>query len=311
MRIRLSGSSRKQIDQMVMPSPRSKRAGLYFIAPALVYLLAVTIVPTVLLIRYAFSSWRLGSFNPDAGIDFVGFETFARVLGDSTTIDNFWATGSFVFWAVLIELLLGLLIALALVNSFRGATLVRTLLIAPVIVAPIGVGFVWRYILHPDVGILNWALGGLGLIEPNWLGAKPWAMWSIVIADVWQWTPFVMLILLAGLIGIPQSLYEAARIDGATRRQQFLHITLPLLLPTIAIALALRFIWAMKTFDTIYAMTRGGPGNYTTILNVEIYKQAFQIYDTSFAAALSVLVLLLTIVITRGFLMRSKEGEQR
>ncbi|MCH9853763.1 MAG: sugar ABC transporter permease [Alphaproteobacteria bacterium] len=281
---------------MLKKNNRSGINGMLFILPAFIYLLLITIIPTIMLLRYAFSDWEIGDFG---GIQYVGFETFQQVLANPITVDNFRATIVFVVSAVVIELILGLLIALALVKNFRGATLIRTLMIAPVISVPIGVGFIWRYILHPDLGVMNWAMAKFGLPYIQWFGAKPWAMWSVVIADIWQWTPFVMLILLAGLVTIPQSLYEAAEMDGATKFQQFIHVTLPLLLPTIIVATILRFIWAMKSFDTIFAMTRGGPGTYTSILNFEIYKEAFQKFHTSYAAALSVLLLIVVIIMTK------------
>lgn len=284
--------------------PKSRLSGVPFVAPAFLYLLAITIVPTVMLVRYAFSDWQIGDFG---GIQFVGFDTFAQVLESPITVDNFKATVIYVTSAVAVELVLGLLIALVLVRNFRGAGIIRTLLIAPVIMVPIGAGFVWRYILSPDLGVVNWAMEGLGLPYIQWFGSKPWAMWSVVIADVWQWTPFVMLILLAGLVAIPQSLYEAAEIDGANALDKFFHVTLPLLWPTIAVATVLRFIWAMKSFDTIFAMTRGGPGTYTSILNFEIYKEAFQKFNTSYAAAMGVLLLIFTIVITRVILSFVKD----
>lgn len=283
---------------------KSRRSGLFFIGPAFIYLLAITIVPTVMLIRYAFSDWEIGDVG---GIYYVGFETFQLVLETPIIIDNFVATIIYVVSAVLVELVLGLLIALVLVKSFKGAGLIRTLLIAPVIMVPIGAGFVWRYILDPDLGVMNWAMEEMGMPYIQWFGSKPWAMWAVVIADVWQWTPFVMLILLAGLVAIPQSLYEAAEIDGANKVQKFFHVTLPLLLPTIAVATVLRFIWAMKSFDTIFAMTRGGPGTYTSILNFEIYKEAFLKFHTSYAAAMGVLLLIFTIVITRFILSFVKD----
>lgn len=274
-----------------------------FVAPAFVYLLAITLVPTVMLVRFALSDWKIG----DLEVYFVGLDTFKEVLSNPVLIDNFRATVVYVVAAVLIELVLGLMIALVLVRSFRGAGLIRTLLIAPVIMVPIGAGFAWRYILDPDQGVLNWTMKALGLPYIQWFGGKPWAMWSVVIADVWQWTPFVMLILLAGLVAIPQSLYEAAEIDGATTWQKFTNITLPLMLPTIAVASVLRFIWAMKSFDTIFAMTRGGPGTYTSILNFEIYKEAFQKFQTSYAAAMGVLLLIFSIAITRLMLSFVKD----
>ncbi len=288
---------------MASPPGKSGRLGLIFIAPAFLYLVAITIVPTIMLVRYAFSSWEIADIRP---IDFVGFETFRAVLSNPITLDNFRATFVFVFSAVLIELVLGMAIALVLARSFRGATLIRTLMIAPVITVPIGAGYIWRYILHPDYGVLNWFMEVLHLPYIQWLGAKPWSMWAIVIADVWQWTPFVMLILLAGLVSIPQTLYEAAKIDGASKLQLFWFITLPLMGPTIAIAVVLRLIWAMKSFDTIFAMTRGGPGTYTSILNYEIFKQAFFQFHTAYAAAMGVIVLIITVIITRSFLYFSK-----
>lgn len=288
---------------MANQSNKLNRTGIIFIAPAFLYLIVITIYPTIMLIRYAFSSWEITSLNE---IDFVGFDTFRNVLSNPIIIDNFWATFVFVFSAVGIELFLGMVIALVLVKNFKGATFIRTLMIAPVIMVPVGAGYIWRYILHPDYGVLNWFMKVLHLPYIQWLGSKPWSMWAVVIADVWQWTPFVMLILLAGLVSIPQSLYEAAEMDGATKSQKFFHITLPLMTSTIVIAVVLRLIWAMKSFDTIFAMTRGGPGTYTSILNFEIFKQAFFQFHTSYAAAMGVIVLIMTIVITRIFLSFSK-----
>jgi len=275
---------------------------LFFVGPAFIYLLILTIIPTISLFQYAFSSRTIADMG--TSFDFIGFNNFKEVFSNPTNWITLRATLIFLVFAIFIQFILGLMSALALTESFKGISLVRTLMIAPIIATPIGVGFIWRYLLDPDCGIINWIFKIFNLPYINWLGARPWTMWSIIIADTWQWTPFIMLILLAGLSNIPKTLYEAAKVDGASTIQQFNYITIPQLKSSLILAFLLRFIWAMKTFDIVLALTRGGPGRYTSIINYEIFKQAFLMFRTNHAATLSI-ILLIIIIITAQFFIKT------
>lgn len=232
---------------------------------------------------------------------FVGFDNFIDLYHDARAWGSLWRTIVFSLSATAIELLLGLGIALFLNRQFVGQKLVRTLLLIPMIMTPVVSGLIWRVFYDPNSGIINYYLGVLGLgSNHNWLGSTDLAMISVIIADVWQWTPFVFLILAAGLDAMPGEPLEAAEVDGASRIQKFFHVVLPLLMPSLTIAFLLRIIDSIKTFDIIYVMTRGGPSLATETTNMYAYIQGFNNFNISYATVIN---LTITIIITFVFTM--------
>jgi multiple sugar transport system permease protein len=279
---------------------RAAYMGWGFLSPALLLLLLMTVTPTFYLVYY--SLHHVDLLGP--GTHFVGLANFRRVLGDSEILWSFAVTGLFVLLSVAIELALGLLLALMLARRLLETNLLTALFILPLGVAPVVSALVFRVLLDPAYGWIDYYLQAWGLVsEPiDWLG-DPFHAWVAVIAlDVWQWTPFVALILLAGLQAIPEEPMEAARLDGAGPLDLFWHITLPFLRPFIAIAMVFRAIEAFKTFASVQVLTGGGPGASTELVNLDLYRLALQDFDVGAAAALGFCFLVLLSVVMQQML---------
>jgi len=214
--------------------------------------------------------------------------------------------------ALTIEFFLGLALALLMNGRMRGRGLFRALLLAPMMLPAVVVGVVWRLMLNPNFGAINGTLKGLGVTTDTftWTASPKLAMASVIMADVWQWTPFIFLILLAGLQAIPQEPYEAALIDGSSAWQTFRHVTLPLLKPAILIALLLRTMDLLRVFDQIFILTEGGPGFATETVSLYIYRTAFRFSNFGYAAAMSFVLLAITNVISVGYirLLQTREA---
>jgi multiple sugar transport system permease protein len=269
--------------------------GWGLMSPAMFLLLLMTVVPTIYLVYYAFRHEDL--LGPNSY--WVGFGNFARVLSDPNIWSDSLSTLQFVALAVAVELVLGLLLALMLSRKLAETNLLTALFILPLGVAPVVSALVFRVLLDPAYGWVDYYLQTLGLISQpiDWFG-QPFFAWVAVIGlDVWQWTPFVALILLAGLQGIPSEPKEAALLDGANALQLFWHIILPFLKPFIAIATVFRTIEAFKTFGSIFVLTGGGPGNSTSLINLDLYRIALQNFDIGAASALGICFLVVLSVI--------------
>jgi multiple sugar transport system permease protein len=276
-----------------------------FLAPAVVLLLALTVYPLLYVVRI--SLYRL----TPAGETFVGLENFLRLLRDPFFFQSLGQTFLFMIGALTLEFLLGLSLALLLDSEIRARGLWRTLFLLPMILPPVVVGVIWRLIYNPSFGVLNGALQLLGVdtARLTWLADPSVALAAIVVVDVWEWTPFVFLILLAGLQAIPEEPYEAARIDGSSAWQTFRHVTLPLLAPAILVALLLRTMDLLRIFDQVFILTQGGPGFATETISLYIYKTAFRFFDFGYAAAMSLVLLVATLVVSRfymGFLQKTE-----
>lgn len=231
---------------------------------------------------------------PWRGQPFVGLANYLELLADS----RFWGalahTGAFTLGSVVPELLLGLVLALVLNHAFRGRGLVRALVLLPWAIPTVVAALVWRFMFDGDAGVVNMAVASLGARPPHWF-VDPTAAWApVILADVWKTTPFVALLLLAGLQGIDGALYEAARVDGAGAWRRFVHITLPSLKPAILVALIFRTLDAFRVFDLIYVMTGGGPGTATEPIALYTFTSLLQNLRFGFGSALSVIVFLVT-----------------
>ncbi len=271
------------------PRTAARRAvitGWGLLAPALLVLLLLSVAPTIYLVIFSFRHEDLlGS-----GSTFVGLQNYVRVLSDPEMWWDALATGLYVVIAVGLELALGLALALMLSRRMRETNLLTALFILPLGVAPVVSALVFRELLNPVYGWVDYYLQSWNLISDpiDWL-SQPFTAWiSIIVLDVWQWTPFVALILLAGLQGIPIEPKEAAVVDGAGPLSLFWHVILPLLRPFIAITLVLRAIEAFKTFGSVYVLTGGGPGTSTTLLTLDMYRIALQNFDIGAASALGI-----------------------
>jgi multiple sugar transport system permease protein len=271
------------------------------VVPATAVLLLMTVAPALYLLWS--SLFRFNLLASEAGV-FVGLGNYADILGSPDFIRHFGITLLFVFASVSLELALGLTVALLLARKGPDLRIAAGLLILPMAVTPVVAALVWRALLNPNYGWIDYYLQALGLIhEPvAWLSA-PLTSWIALLAlDVWQWMPFVALILLAGLQGLPTEPIEAAAVDGAGRLGMFRFITLPMMRPFILIAVLLRTVDAFKTFGTVQVLTNGGPGDATEIVNLSIYRVALQNFQVGTAAAMGIVFLVVVTIVIQQML---------
>ena len=242
---------------------------------------------------YSFFSWNL--LRPGSR-EFAWFENYQEVLSSSRTWHALLVTVLLTVGAVLASVLVGLACALLVDRKFLGRGVCRTLLIAPFLVMPAAAALLWKTtMLNPVFGIVNWVLGPLGVGEVDWASQYP--LLTIILVETWHWAPFMMLILLGGLQSQDRSVLEAARVDGATAFQSFRFLTLPHLRQFLELGVVLGSIYLVQTFDSIFMITQGGPGTATTNLPFELYQSAFRAFDVGEAAALGVIVVILTIIL--------------
>ncbi|HBL36771.1 MAG TPA: sugar ABC transporter permease [Firmicutes bacterium] len=228
-------------------------------------------------------------------ISFIGLDNYINLLKDPRFFNAVKLTLYFTVLAVGVEVILGVFIALVLNRDFRGKNIVKLFLLLPMVATPVAIGLAWTLFYEPTIGLGNYGLKLLGLPPSQWLGSKAMVIPALALVDIWEWTPMITLIVLAGLASLPQESFEAAFVDGASRFQIIRYVTLPLLRPTILIALILRCIDALKTFDIIYVMTTGGPGFASETLNIYAYNLSFNYFR--FGAASAALVALFTLVL--------------
>jgi polyol transport system permease protein len=261
--------------------------------PALIFTIIVTQLPFLLTLVYSFLDWNL---LRTTGKQFAFLDNYATVLGESASRSALWVTVKLTVGAVLLSLLIGLGCALLVDRKFLGRGVVRTLLIAPFLVMPAAAALLWKTtMLHPVFGIVNWVLSPLGVGDVDWASQYP--LLTIIVVESWHWAPFMMLILLGGLGSQDRSTLEAARMDGATAIQSFRYLTLPHLKPFLELGAVLGSIYIVSTFDSIFMITQGGPGSATTNLPFDIYLRAFRAFDVGEAAAMGVIVVIITIAV--------------
>jgi multiple sugar transport system permease protein len=275
---------------------RERRFAAALLAPAFLALLATTTFPLLFLIWT--SAFRMDLAMPFAD-GFVGLENYRNLLAD----ERFWSsllvsliyTGS----TVVLQVALGLALALLVMGMKRGQGWFRVVAILPVVLSPAVVGMIWRtFMLAPEFGIVDYLAINAGLGSRNWLGDPLLAMISVIIIHTWQWTPFAFMVLLASLASLPEDIYEAARLDRATAWQRFRRITLPLLRPAIVMVVIMRTMVALTAFAAIFTVTAGGPGTATEILNLYAYRKSFTELSIGYGSALAVALLIVTILIS-------------
>jgi multiple sugar transport system permease protein len=274
---------------------RDRRFGLLLTAPGLAALMLVILFPLFFALFTSFYDYTL--LNPTHD-DFVALENYQEAVEEEYLAGSFWVTIKFVLASVVIEFAIGLSVALALNSITRFKDVYYLILLAPLLVNPVVVGLLWRMLLHTELGIVNYLLGLATIAPVNWLGSAKVAFWTVVLVDIWHQVSFMAILLLAGLSALPREPYEAARMDGASAFARFIHITLPLLRPVIMVALLLRLIFAIKTFDIIFIMTKGGPGTATDLISYFIYRAAFFGMDIGRASAMSVGLLVIVLALT-------------
>lgn len=260
--------------------------------PTWIFLALVVLIPFFYGVYISFLNINLASFLPPS---FVGFDNYRTVLAASETWSTLRITLMITFIGLLTQIPIGILLALVLHENLRGTKIFRSILITPMLLTPVAVGLTYRFMFDTDLGVINWALGSIGIEKVNWLGSQTSALFAIIIVDSWQSIPFVMLLVLAALTAISPSFYEAARVDGASVSQIFRRITLPLITPTLLVITMIKIMDFLKLFDTLFILTRGGPGNATTTLGLWTYKTGFVFLEFSRAAALGVIITIITL----------------
>jgi multiple sugar transport system permease protein len=274
---------------------RDRRFGYWLTAPGLAALMLVITFPLIFAFFTSVYDYTLLTPNHD---NFIGLENYPEALDEEYLPGSMWVTAKFVIASVVIEFFIGLSVALALNTVERFKTVYYLILLAPLLINPVVVGLLWRMLLHSELGIVNYAIGLVGIGRVNWLGDATNAFWTVVLVDIWHQVSFMAILLLAGLSALPREPYEAARMDGASPLRCFFHITLPLMRPVIVVALLLRLIFAIKTFDIIFIMTKGGPGTATDLISYFIYRAAFFGLDIGRASAMSVGLLVIVLALT-------------
>lgn len=279
-----------------------------FMVPAAVLLLAVLAYPIFYTIEISFSRFDLATFS---AVEWVGWDNYTQVLDDYRFWESMKVTVVYLVFALPLQIVLGFGIAFLINAEWRGRNVVRALFIIPMVVAPVVAGGLWRMILDPLWGIVNYVLGLVGLGPLDWFGDPTLAMAALIIIDTWRWTPFVILTATAALLALPRDVFEAAEIDGANWWSKLWSITLPLLVPIIAATFVVRWLGAVKMFDIALAATYGGPGGATNVINLFIYEEAFRSLRFAESAAMAVIILVVTMVLTALFLRGSRLLEER
>lgn len=287
---------------------REQRTGWMLLLPALILLLLVFAYPILRAFWLSLFTQNLGT---QLKMVFAGLDNYGRMVGDGRFWQSLWNTTVFTSASVVLELILGMGVALVLNQSFRGRGIVRTISLLPWALPTALMGLAWAWVFNDQYGVVNDILQKLGVIDTgiSWLGNPTLAMIAVILADVWKTTPFIALLLLAGLQSISGDLYEAHAIDGATAWQSFWKITVPLLLPQIVIALLFRFAQAFGIFDLIQVMTGGGPAGATETVSIYIYGTVMRYLDFGYGAALVVVTFLLlvaAVAIAAYFLSRAR-----
>jgi multiple sugar transport system permease protein len=284
------------------PADRDRRRFMLIcIMPVIVFLILVSLVPLVIALTDSLKQMSLTDLY-DYG-DFLGLANYRDALGHGSPLfHSLWLTAVFIALAVPAEFALGLAAAVILNREFRGRRFWVTILLIPTMIAPVVVGMIWRFMLMPSFGFLSYYLNHLGLFnETRLFSNEVTAFVALVLVDVWEWTPFMMLFMLAGLLAIPEDPVEAAYIDGATRWQIFRYVQLPLLRPMIILSLLFRTIDASKTFDIVHVLTEGGPGDATQLISVFAFRTSFVSYDFGLGAAVCLVLSFASLLVASVF----------
>ena len=262
-----------------------------FVGPTILLLLAINIFPLLWTINLSFTNFKANRLN--RAVEYIGLRNYQRILSDSDIWLSMQATAHFLFWTLFLQILLGFTLAWLINRKFRGNDLWTTIIVLPIMLSPAVVGNFWTFLYQPQIGLFNYIIAFFTGADPSsfeMLGSVRLAPWSIIIVDTWMWTPFVMLICLAGLRSIPAYIYEAAEIDRASRLRQFFTITIPMVLPFLMLAVLFRGIENFKMFDLVVQLTGGGPGSTTEMASINLKREAFEKWRTGYSSAFAVIL---------------------
>lgn len=271
----------------------------FFPLPALLFILIMMVFPVAYTLGLSFSNWTLTSGAP---IRFAGFRSYSRIFSEPRFLAALGRTFSFTALALAGETILGVAVAIFLNREFYGKGMVKFALLLPLVATPVAIGIVWNLFYDPTIGFANYIISLLGGGRLAWVASEATVIPSLVLVDVWQWTPMITLIVLAGLASLSPEPYESARVDGAGEFQILSRITLPMVAPTIFTAVILRTVDSLKTFDIIYAMTGGGPGYSSETLNVMAFKYSFEYFRMGQASVILVVLFFLVLLFSLGIM---------
>jgi multiple sugar transport system permease protein len=293
------GSIDRIADKLARTTPRAtagRMRGLsdraiawIFVAPSIIILLAINIFPLLWTVYLSFTNYRAN--QPGRAVEWIGTRNYERILSSGDIWGYLQVTAHFVVWTMLIQVILGLGLALLINRGFRTSSFWTTVILIPMMLSPAVVGTFWTYIYQPQTGIFSYIVdffAGTGAVDM--IGSIDLAPWAIVIVDSWMWTPYIMLLCLAGLRSIPDYLYEAAEIDRANALQKFWYITLPRVLPFLMLAVLFRGIENFKMFDMVVELTSGGPGSATELASINLKREAFESWKTGYSSAFAVIL---------------------
>ncbi len=283
-----------------------------FITPTILLLLAINIFPLFWAIYLSFTNYRAN--RPNADVEGVGFANYVRMLTDPEIWVAMQTTATFVFWTLLIQTVLGFGLAYLIDRKFRGHAFWTTIILIPMRLSPAVVGNFWKFLYQPQIGLFNYIVSFFTGVPPSsfeMLGSTVLAPWAIVIVDTWMWTPYVMLVCLAGLRSIPDYIYEAAEVDRASPLRQFWSITLPMALPFIMLAVLFRGIENFKMFDMVTLLTGGGPGSYTEVASITLKRMAFEAWQTGRSSALAIILFVAVFGLANIYVKALNQVKQR
>lgn len=291
---------------MTQSSFTERNLQILFPLPAVVFIGLLMVFPILYTLYLSFTNWNLTSGMEPS---FVGINSYLRVFSEPRFLHALGRTFTFTVFAVAIEVVLGVAIALILNRAFVGRSVAKLLLLLPLVATPVAVGIVFNLFYDPTIGLLNFALHALGLPQGHWVSSENSVIASLVLVDVWQWTPMITLIVLAGLAGLSEEPAEAARVDGASDWQILRFVTIPMVMPVILTAMILRLIDALKTFDIIFAMTGGGPGYASETLNIMGFKYSFEYFRMGQSSVILVALFLVVLLCSLGIMKLRASSE--
>jgi multiple sugar transport system permease protein len=303
----------KMLSSAPKPTLLNKIPSAYWlIAPAVIVLLLISIYPLLYSLNLSFRDFNY--IRPHLGKPFVGLENYKEILSSAHFYNDLWVTCKFVIGSVSCSVIFGLIVALLLDRTFKFLHVIRALILLPMITTPVVVALIWRWLFNPELGLVGYFMGVMGMQPQAWLTKAATALPALVWIDTWEWTPYCFLIIFAALQSLPDEPYEAALVDGANYWQTLRYITLPQLKPILIVVIVLRTLTTVKIYDLVYILTAGGPGISTESLVMYVYKNIFLFNDLGKATASSFIILILSIIICRIFfeiLTKHQEGNKR